>query len=773
MHDTLAPFMQDYCLNEVLQGEDMQRASFKKLAILVFSIVYSTMGCGYVAPTVPDDVPENVSMIDGSTDVAIDSSFVYIFSQEIDPTTVTDSTFYIVQNIQANISTLSKGQPFSSICNPDDALEAIISCEFFQQCILDPVEGLEPEMGYSICLSSDIMYLNGMSFEGAEVTFLASPDVEEIPESTEPTEPEDSDDPNETTEEANTLATPIIADIRAALGANNANGMVPGYVLGNITLPECTDGNGDEAAFEIEYSISNLPAYLVFDSSARTLSLDNTYSSIPDDAYASSSVTYTCIDSNDDSVSASIAFTINDLDGGGVVDGYEYKYRNVPLLNKSGWAWINQDNYRTYVGPSELAYSIPTGVMVSRSNGYDMMDPADPNDDTEDFDGDDGVLGGGNNAEEIVNGTNPYVYPSSANFSNSIQYFSDYYYFSTADLDRDGFLDIALSSENKLSIEIMLNNGNGTLEEASYTLLANERAGELVIASFQIEGHYDLAVQDYVNSNISIYWSRGAGNFYPQNDYYKDDHGPFGMIAGDFNRDGGIDLASIIANIWVSPNLFDVNINSGEPGNIFPNINSYGTSATANCMATADFNNDGYIDIAISTAEAPPSVEVYLNNGDGSFTWADSNQSGNNELGEIVFADFDEDGNLDMAVTVWDGGMGSTVSIFFGEGDGTFDNKTDYQMQSIFATDLSTYDIAAADFDGDGDIDLAVTLNDSWGNFQSAIGIMGNNGSGVFTRTDTITVEVPQGIEAGDFNNDGKIDIATYVGGMMTIYFNN
>jgi hypothetical protein len=140
---------------------------------------------------------------------------------------------------------------------------------------------------------------------------------------------------------------------------------------------------------------------------------------------------------------------------------------------------------------------------------------------------------------------------------------------------------------------------------------------------------------------------------------------------------------------------------------------------------------------------------VLLGNGDGTFRPAVNVAVGSRT---ITIADdaFDADGHLDLAVANNSGlGNVSSVSILLGDGTGGFSSRADYTVG------LSCFAIAAADFKGDGKLDLvtanhsgdvSVLLGNGDGTFQSAHGYAAGSG--------------PTGVVCGDFNGDGKLDLA-------------
>ncbi|HEV2351742.1 MAG TPA: FG-GAP-like repeat-containing protein [Terriglobia bacterium] len=116
----------------------------------------------------------------------------------------------------------------------------------------------------------------------------------------------------------------------------------------------------------------------------------------------------------------------------------------------------------------------------------------------------------------------------------------------------------------------------------------------------------------------------------------------------------------------------------------------------------------------------------------------------------VVAADFNGDGKLDLAVANRDD---NTVSILLGKPDGTF------AAQTVYPTGTSPVALVAADFNGDGKLDLAVVNNNPSG--TGSVSILLGNGDGTFqSHVDYQVGAQPIGIVSADFNGDGKQDLA-------------
>ncbi len=242
---------------------------------------------------------------------------------------------------------------------------------------------------------------------------------------------------------------------------------------------------------------------------------------------------------------------------------------------------------------------------------------------------------------------------------------------------------------------------------------------------------------------------------------------PSSMALGDFNGDGKLDIA-LGMNQSGNPSWVSVFLGNGD-GTFTPGPLTLGTGVCPCSMVAGDFNGDGKLDLAVAnygnylTGSTGDTVTILLGNGDGSFTQAPGSPvTVGNSPGALAEGDFNGDGNLDLAVA---NAADDTITILLGKGDGTF---TPALVSP--ATGLTPSGLAIGDFNGDGKLDLAVANFDT-----AAINILLGNGDGTFTPAPSPAAPASDALVTGDFNGDGKLDLAVSSRGndILTILLGN
>ena len=174
-------------------------------------------------------------------------------------------------------------------------------------------------------------------------------------------------------------------------------------------------------------------------------------------------------------------------------------------------------------------------------------------------------------------------------------------------------------------------------------------------------------------------------------------------------------------------------------------------------LAQSDLNGDRKPDL-VNVNFGSNSISILLNSGNGSFG-AKTDYAVGSQPSSATISDFNGDGKMDLAVM---NGSPTVVSIFPGKGDGTFLPKTD------LITPIG-FNVVASDVNSDGKMDL-VSPNYLSGTVSVQLG----NGNGTFaTRTDFPVGTNPTNVVVGDFNNDGKPDVAAMRSAVVSVLLGN
>jgi hypothetical protein len=187
----------------------------------------------------------------------------------------------------------------------------------------------------------------------------------------------------------------------------------------------------------------------------------------------------------------------------------------------------------------------------------------------------------------------------------------------------------------------------------------------------------------------------------------------------------------------------------GCPPSFAPAIN-FGAAIHLYSVAACDFNGDGKLDLVVANSSSN-SVAVFLGNGDGSFQ-----PVVNYSAGFAAVGDFNGDGKLDLAVVNLDAGgpTNGSVSVLLGNGDGSFQPPANYAVGS------SPRFIAVGDFNGDGKPDLAVANGGDYPSTNGKIAILLGNGDGAFQPAVNYPAGFfPRSLAVADLNKDGHLDL--------------
>ena len=304
----------------------------------------------------------------------------------------------------------------------------------------------------------------------------------------------------------------------------------------------------------------------------------------------------------------------------------------------------------------------------------------------------------------------------------------------SADLNGDGLTDFVIAEST--GAQVLLGAGNNQFTAGQFISTV---ATAITLANVNANGPPALIMTTSTN-NVAVFLGNGDGTFQPA--LNSNANGSQGAVAvGDFNGDGNPDLALVVNG------ELGVMLGNGT-GNFAPPVQLFALATEPDSIAVGDFNNDGKLDVVVANfGEAgfgPATISVFLGNGDGTFQ-PPTNLPLPADAGpwEVAVADLNGDGNLDI---VSSNNNESYLSIYLGNGDGTFQAPT--RAFSSFAPE----NMVIMDFNGDGIPDIAFM---SYG--EEDAGVMAGKGDGTFAPAVFFGANVfPLQIAAGTLEPGGK-----------------
>ena len=289
---------------------------------------------------------------------------------------------------------------------------------------------------------------------------------------------------------------------------------------------------------------------------------------------------------------------------------------------------------------------------------------------------------------------------------------------------------------------------------APVSAVGGATTGDTVVADFNGDGILDFASVDRINFLVFCQLGDGAGAFTATAPYGPLNLRPNALAAGDIDGDGHTDL---VIGTATNTGGDEVVVLLGNGDGTFTFSNSYPTGDFVTALALFDSNGDHKLDLAVATSNSFW-VTTFRGLGDGQFADRVDHPLGG-VASDIAVADINEDGHPDLIVSTF--GNNATFATLTGVGDGRFSDAVTHDFNGAI-----TWELALADFDQDGHVDVAVSDSDG------RVGLFAGHGDATFGAPTYIDVPTDGAISvvAGDVDGDGIVDLVTGISAQLTFY---
>ena len=331
----------------------------------------------------------------------------------------------------------------------------------------------------------------------------------------------------------------------------------------------------------------------------------------------------------------------------------------------------------------------------------------------------------------------------------------------TGDVNGDGKRDALLV--NTRGVQVLLGVGGGNLRAPAATELQSFSL-DLKAADLNHDGNADLVIRGldvgnsqtgYIESDkLFLALGNRSQTLTKEGPLFTTDTGSnLGPLGiGNFNTDGNLDIL-IRQGVLFNNGAAQFTGPNSQPSNIGE---TGGTPADYNTVV-GDLNGDGNADLVTA---ANTTLTVSLGNGDGTFQPDVTYSLGGTGANAVVLRDINGDGKLD-AITANRGSL--SVSVFLGKGDGTFQAAREFNLPQTATPIDRPFAVAIGDFNRDGKQDIAVARLNS-------ISILLGNGTGGFTNGATFPAGSNlEGIAAVSLRSNSLIDLVVPDTGNLTV----
>ena len=313
------------------------------------------------------------------------------------------------------------------------------------------------------------------------------------------------------------------------------------------------------------------------------------------------------------------------------------------------------------------------------------------------------------------------------------------------DFNGDGKPDLATANNGFFpgTVSVLLGNGDGTFAPKTDYEAAQQLTSSVAVGDVNRDGTLDLVATAFqAGESMMVFLGNGDGTFQPKIDLAG---GGQSVAIGDLNGDGNLDLAA--AGEFADNQPAIVRLGNGD--GTFQELRYLPAGEHPMSVAIGDLNSDGTADLVV--ADNAFSVWVFLWSPDG------TNQSGtrfptttgSSTVNSVAIGDLNKDGKPDLAV-----GGDFSISVLLGNGDGAFGPPSEYASR----VSQHSRSIAISDLNWDGSSDVVVATSEV--NYGGVLVRLGNGDGTLGPSTVYAAGWGPFSVAVGDFNRDGKPDVA-------------